>query len=172
LHTPQLSDLQVRDTRQGVDFKTKIAIPFDNEKRFLELLMKGFNARVTGATKANGRSSRSHLIIMIKMKRIEPDKTKINSLLNLVDLAGAERLEQSGADKDADPIRLKEAKAINYGLSQLGNVMNALVKKMDDPSKFVPYKNSKLTRLLRNGLSSNCATTLCCNISAISTEMK
>lgn len=84
--------------------------------------------------------------------------------MNLIDLAGAERIADTGADKD--PERLKEAQMINFSLSELGNVMNALVKKMEHPNLKVNFRNSRLTFLLQDALSSNCATTLNCNMSA------
>lgn len=127
-------------------------------------MLKGFANRKIGGHKANTRSSRSHTVIQIFMERKDLiEGSTINSTMNLIDLAGAERIADTGADKD--PERLAEAKMINYSLSQLGNVMNALVKRMNNSKTVVPFRNSQLTFLLKDALSSNCAVTLNCNMS-------
>jgi kinesin family protein 3/17 len=76
--------------------------------------------------------------------------------LNLVDLAGSERQSKTGATGD----RLKEATKINMSLSALGNVISALV---DGKSSHIPYRVSKLTRLLQNTLGGNAKTVICAN---------
>lgn len=78
--------------------------------------------------------------------------------LNLVDLAGSERLAKTGATGD----RLKEATKINLSLSALGNVISALV---DGKSKHIPYRDSKLTRLLQDSLGGNTKTLMVAVIS-------
>ena len=76
--------------------------------------------------------------------------------LNLVDLAGSERQAKTGATGD----RLKEATKINLSLSALGNVISALV---DGKSQHIPYRDSKLTRLLQDSLGGNTKTVMCAN---------
>lgn len=78
--------------------------------------------------------------------------------MNLVDLAGSERLSKTGAEGD----RLKEAQKINLSLSALGNVISALV---DGKSHHIPYRDSKLTRLLQDSLGGNTKTVMIANCS-------
>jgi len=126
-------------------------------------MIKGFNSRHTGATKANARSSRSHTVIQVHMTmKNNFNGNEKESTMNLIDLAGAERINDTGATGK----RLEEAQTINASLSQLGNVMNKLVEKISVPKTFVPFRNSRLTYLLKDALSGNCVTTLNCNMSA------
>jgi Kinesin motor domain len=79
--------------------------------------------------------------------------------LNLVDLAGSERVHVTGATGR----RLEESKNINQSLSALGNVITALTDRK--PRQHIPYRNSKLTRILEDSLGGNCKTTMMCMIS-------
>jgi hypothetical protein len=100
------------------------------------------------ATAMNDTSSRSHSVFNVTLQQRRSDTgTTVSSKLNLVDLAGSEKVRKSGADGG----RLNEAKHINKSLSELGNVINALTK----GAKHVPYRNSKLTRLLTESLGGN-----------------
>ncbi|KAA0201034.1 Kinesin protein [Fasciolopsis buskii] len=116
----------------------------------------GWKNRSTGATLMNADSSRSHSIFTIYLEmidrdpQIEGEKIKAGKL-NLVDLAGSERQAKTGACGD----RFKEATKINLSLSALGNVISALV---DAKSKHIPYRDSKLTRLLQDSLGGNTKT--------------
>jgi len=109
---------------------------------------QGWRNRATGATIMNADSSRSHSIftISVEMMSMSQDVDDIKSIkrgkLSLVDLAGSERQAKTGASGD----RLKEATKINLSLSALGNVISALV---DGKAKHIPYRDSKLTRLLQ-----------------------
>ena len=112
-----------------------------------EILMEnGWKNRSTGATKMNAESSRSHSIFTINIEMMDTAMTGDQHIrkgkLNLVDLAGSERQ----AKTEATGARLKEATKINLSLSALGNVISALV---DGKSKHIPYRDSKLTRLLQ-----------------------
>ncbi|KAI2651148.1 Chromosome-associated kinesin KIF4 [Labeo rohita] len=112
----------------------------------------GNSARTVGSTAMNAASSRSHAIFTISLEqRRKGDKSEIMvSKLHLVDLAGSERQKKTKAEGD----RLKEGISINRGLLSLGNVISAL----GDESKkgtFVPYRDSKLTRLLQDSLGGN-----------------
>jgi hypothetical protein len=114
----------------------------------------GFKNRATGATLMNSTSSRSHSLFTIFMESEEQGPTDIRYVagkLNLVDLAGSERQAKTHAEGD----RLKEATKINLSLSALGNVISALV---DGKSKHIPYRDSKLTRLLQDSLGGNTKT--------------
>ncbi|KAI8974448.1 P-loop containing nucleoside triphosphate hydrolase protein, partial [Pilobolus umbonatus] len=126
-------------------------------------LEQGTQNRATGATDMNEQSSRSHAIfsVSLKQERWVPSALDFNgewiitsSKFNFVDLAGSERLKRTAAEGD----RRKEGININAGLLALGNVISAL----GDPSKkkvHVPYRDSKLTRLLQDSLGGS-ATTL------------
>ncbi|KAL7063518.1 hypothetical protein AAHC03_01352 [Spirometra sp. Aus1] len=117
---------------------------------------QGWRNRATGATLMNADSSRSHSIFTIYLEMIRNDADTGREMfragkLNLVDLAGSERQSKTGAVGD----RLKEATKINLSLSALGNVISALV---DANTKHVPYRDSKLTRLLQDSLGGNTKT--------------
>ncbi|CAF0926166.1 unnamed protein product [Adineta ricciae] len=128
----------------------------------METIMRSgsFN-RHTGQTLMNERSSRSHAIftITIECSDTGPDGAKRirAGKLHMVDLAGSERQSKSGAEGNT----LKEATKINLSLSTLGNVISALV---DGKSTHIPYRNSKLTRLLQDSLGGNSKTAMIANI--------
>ena len=103
--------------------------------------------RATNATKLNISSSRSHFVVTLHM-RSSSDPTRVISKLNLIDLAGSENVNRSGASGEI----LKEAQSINRSLSALGDVMHALIQSKTQPRTHVPFRNSKLTMLLRDSL--------------------
>ncbi len=108
---------------------------------------QGWKSRHVGATLMNADSSRSHSLFTIYLEMASTDGESGTEhiragKLNLVDLAGSERQSKTGATGD----RLKEATKINLSLSALGNVISALV---DANAKHIPYRDSKLTRLLQ-----------------------
>merc|ERR1712032_908945 len=121
----------------------------------------GNQNRSVGKTEMNEHSSRSHAIFIITVECSELDAEGQAHIrvgkLNLVDLAGSERQAKTGATGD----RLKEATKINLSLSTLGNVISALV---DGKSSFIPYRNSKLTRLLQDSLGGNSKTLMFANV--------
>nr|CAB3259087.1 osmotic avoidance abnormal protein 3-like [Phallusia mammillata] len=119
------------------------------------VMSMGWQNRTVGATLMNADSSRSHSIFTIYLEACDTgidggDHIRAGKL-NLVDLAGSERQSKTGATGD----RLKEATKINLSLSALGNVISALV---DGKSKHIPYRDSKLTRLLQDSLGGNTKT--------------
>ena len=129
------------------------------------LLERGASCRAISNTNMNDVSSRSHAVFMIIVEQLIGDNelngqqiTKVGRL-NLVDLAGSERTRVTGATGK----QLEESKKINKSLSALGNVINALT----DPKgrTHIPYRDSKLTRLLENSLGGNCKTTMIATIS-------
>jgi len=129
----------------------------------LENIMRlGNKNRAVGATKMNEESSRSHAIFSITVERSELGEGGVQHVrmgkLQLVDLAGSERQSKTQASGQ----RLKEATKINLSLSVLGNVISALV---DGKSTHIPYRNSKLTRLLQDSLGGNSKTVMCATIS-------
>ncbi|KAI8148369.1 P-loop containing nucleoside triphosphate hydrolase protein, partial [Fennellomyces sp. T-0311] len=124
-------------------------------------LEQGTRNRATGATDMNEKSSRSHAIFSVSLKHEkwtaaasdDGEWMITNSKFHFVDLAGSERLKRTAAEGD----RRKEGININAGLLALGNVISAL----GDPSKrstHVPYRDSKLTRLLQDSLGGSAAT--------------
>ena len=128
----------------------------------IEHVMKvGNQNRSVGRTNMNDHSSRSHAIFIITVECSQMDDNGEAHIrvgkLNLVDLAGSERQAKTGAMGD----RLKEASKINLSLSALGNVISALV---DGKSNHVPYRDSKLTRLLQDSLGGNARTVMVANI--------
>lgn len=124
-------------------------------------MAKGRHNRSIGETNMNDRSSRSHAIFVITIEHIEQDEFGNEHVrvgkLNLVDLAGSERQIKTKAVGQ----RQKEAIKINLSLSALGNVISALV---DGRSTHVPYRDSKLTRLLQDSLGGNSHTVMLANI--------
>ncbi|KAJ8323807.1 hypothetical protein O5D80_007692 [Batrachochytrium dendrobatidis] len=127
-----------------------------------QLMSVGNKNRSVGFTEMNATSSRSHSIFSITVEAAEIGEDGEEKLragkLHLVDLAGSERQSKTGATGD----RLKEATKINLSLSALGNVISALV---DGKSSHIPYRDSKLTRLLQDSLGGNAKTLMVATIS-------
>ncbi|CAG2224103.1 KIF17 [Mytilus edulis] len=123
--------------------------PVHNVADCEKIMERGWKNRATGATLMNADSSRSHSIFSVMLEMSQQDEAGEDHIragkLNLVDLAGSERQAKTGATS----ARLKEATKINLSLSALGNVISALV---DGKSKHIPYRDSKLTRLLQDSL--------------------
>ncbi|KAK7792455.1 hypothetical protein R5R35_013851 [Gryllus longicercus] len=140
----------------------------------LELLRVGAVSRTTGSTQMNSQSSRSHAIFtlhvkqqrLVKIEDSEPEDNGMNEFETLtakfhfVDLAGSERLKRTGATGE----RAKEGISINCGLLALGNVISALGDKAKK-ALHVPYRDSKLTRLLQDSLGGNSQTVMIACIS-------
>ncbi|KAK9878992.1 hypothetical protein WA026_003811 [Henosepilachna vigintioctopunctata] len=128
-------------------------------QEMMKLFTKGNKNRTTKSNAINTRSSRSHAIftIMVESKNRNTNETTIGKL-NFVDLAGSERLSRTKATGDM----LKEASHINLSLSVLGNVISTLV---DEKASHVPYRNSKLTRLLQDSLGGNSKTAMIATLS-------
>ncbi|XP_042667809.1 centromere-associated protein E [Centrocercus urophasianus] len=138
-------------------------------EQVMEWIRKGEKNRHYGETKMNEHSSRSHTIFrMIIESRERSDPANANcdgavmvSHLNLVDLAGSERASQTGSEG----VRLKEGCNINRSLFILGQVIKKLC---DDPSGFINYRDSKLTRILQNSLGGNAKTVIICTVTPVS----
>lgn len=124
------------------------------------ILQSGKKNRSVGATLMNQGSSRSHSIFSLVVECCSRDQVGEEHFrvgkLNLVDLAGSERQSKTGATGN----RLVEATKINLSLSALGNVISALV---DGKASHVPYRDSKLTRILQDSLGGNTKTLMCAN---------
>ncbi|XP_061858383.1 kinesin-like protein KIF3A isoform X2 [Colius striatus] len=145
----------------GVYIKDLSAYVVNNADDMDRIMTVGHKNRSVGATNMNEHSSRSHAIFTITIecseKGVDGNMHVRVGKLHLVDLAGSERQAKTGATGQ----RLKEATKINLSLSTLGNVISALV---DGKSTHVPYRNSKLTRLLQDSLGGNSKTMMCANI--------
>ena len=149
----------------------------------MSLVHEGAARRATGATRINELSSRSHAIFIITTESCElsqepvspakaspmggrgyaakPKKVQVGKL-NLVDLAGSERVNVTGAAGK----RLEECKMINQSLSALGKVISCLTGP-SGPQKHIPYRDSKLTRILQDSLGGNCKTTMIATVSPL-----
>ncbi|CAG9836444.1 unnamed protein product [Diabrotica balteata] len=143
----------------GVYVKDLLGFTVDSLEGVTEILKKGNKNRATSFTQLNDVSSRSHAVftVLIETKNHTTNKTTFGKL-NLVDLAGSERVHKSLATGD----RLREAGKINLSLSVLGNVISALV---DGKATHIPYRNSKLTRLLQDSLGGNSLTAMIAMVS-------
>lgn len=141
------------------------------------LLRRAARERHVAATAANERSSRSHAIFQLSLLgkcRLGGQEREVEGLLSFVDLAGSERLEKSGASGD----RLKEAQHINRSLSALGDVIEAIGRRgrkgrhaADQAQQHVPYRNSKLTQLLRDSLGGDAKTLMFVNVAPLASNL-
>uniref|UniRef100_A0A0A9YFR5 Kinesin-like protein n=1 Tax=Lygus hesperus TaxID=30085 RepID=A0A0A9YFR5_LYGHE len=145
----------------GVFIKNLTTYVVNNADDMDRIMTIGNKNRVVGATAMNIESSRSHAIFTITVEtstlgQDEQHHVKMGRL-HLVDLAGSERQSKTGAVGQ----RLKEASKINLSLSTLGNVISALV---DGKCTHIPYRNSKLTRILQDSLGGNSKTVMCATV--------
>ncbi|XP_041902249.1 chromosome-associated kinesin KIF4 [Corvus kubaryi] len=132
-------------------------------------LEQGNNSRTVGSTAMNSQSSRSHAIftICIDQKKKNDKNCSFHCKLHLVDLAGSERQKKTKAEGD----RLKEGININRGLLCLGNVISALGEE-NKKGGFVPYRDSKLTRLLQDSLGGNSHTLMIACVSPADSNLE
>ena len=162
--------LVVKEDRvRGVYVKGLNQVVVGSAKQMMELMRQGTLMRHTSSTKMNNRSSRSHAIfsILLRQRDTADDSHNVFATINLVDLAGSERVAKTGATGT----RLREGANINKSLSELGNVINKLAERgrlgasaASAKGVFVPYRNSKLTRVLQNSLGGN---SLCCMLATV-----
>ncbi|KAG7394300.1 hypothetical protein PHYBOEH_005389 [Phytophthora boehmeriae] len=171
IYNEDIRDLLNDDTKKKLDLKesaegtvyvkdlTEIVVR--DVESMNNVMSRGFKNRTVGATLMNEGSSRSHSIFTVVVETSETiggqDHFKAGKL-NLVDLAGSERQSKTGATGN----RLKEGCKINLSLSALGNVISALV---DGKGKHIPYRDSKLTRLLQDSLGGNTKTLMVAAVS-------
>jgi len=147
-------NLEIRENPNGTVYvKDLSAIPVATAEEVMGVVDAGLARRQTYQTLMNEHSSRSHTIVTITVvaEGKGGDGESVTGKLNLVDLAGCERLKRSGAGDQSSGVedsglRAKEAVVINKSLSTLGNVVMALAK---GDAPYVPYRDSKLTRLLQ-----------------------
>ncbi|XP_010881471.1 kinesin-like protein KIF3C isoform X2 [Esox lucius] len=157
-HGTPARSLELRENPEsGVYVRDLTSCVCRSVKEVEEVMNLGNQARSVGATDMNEHSSRSHTLFLLTVEcsQTGPDGRQHIRVgrLNLVDLAGSERQAKTGVHGE----RLKEAAKINLSLSALGNVISALA---DGRSGHVPYRDSKLTRLLQDSLGGNAKTVM------------
>ena len=154
LLTQQIGDLKIQENPETgifIDGLSEVYLSSINE--FFDYVELSQTNRKTAETKLNHSSSRSHCILILEvMQSFKKEKLIKKGILNLVDLAGSEKISKTGAVG----LTLEEAKKINLSLSTLGNVIHALTHK----AEHIPYRDSKLTRLLKESLGGNYKTSL------------
>jgi len=150
-------DLEIHESQQGLVYVEGLAlIPVTNIREVLDVANLGVRMRATYETRLNARSSRSHTIFsvsIVQKSRMTSKNGVVGSVVNFVDLAGSERLARSQSEGK----RFQEAVIINSSLSALGKVVLALAS---ERVRHIPYRDSKLTRILQNSLGGNSYTTL------------
>lgn len=156
------TNLSVHEDKDRVPYVKGATERFvSSPEEVFDVIDEGKVNRHVAVTNMNEHSSRSHSVFMITVRQenLETQK-KLHGKLYLVDLAGSEKVAKTGAEGTV----LDEAKNINRSLSALGNVINALV----EGSSHVPYRDSKLTRILQESLGGNARTTMviCCSPAA------
>jgi kinesin family member 5 len=158
LLNPSGANLKVRETpSRGVWVDGLSEHYVQSEQDVLDLIKLGEQYRQVTATDMNQVSSRSHSLFIVVVEQRMPDGSTRTGRLNLADLAGSEKVGKTNARGNT----LEEAKKINQSLSALGNCMAALTKQQ----RHVPYRDSKLSFILRESLGGNTKTTLvvCCS---------
>ncbi|ONK69479.1 uncharacterized protein A4U43_C05F23380 [Asparagus officinalis] len=178
---PSRAPIQIRETTNGgISLAGVMEAEVRSKEEMASYLTRGSLARATGSTNMNSQSSRSHAIftICLEQKKIasslcngatkdEFGEDILSAKLHLVDLAGSERAKRTGADG----LRFKEGVHINRGLLALGNVISALGdEKKRKEGGHVPYRDSKLTRLLQDSLGGNSKTVMIACISPADTN--
>uniref|UniRef100_H3BGB6 Kinesin-like protein n=1 Tax=Latimeria chalumnae TaxID=7897 RepID=H3BGB6_LATCH len=157
------TNLSVHEDKNRVPFVKGCTERFvSSPEEILDVIDEGKSNRHVAVTNMNEHSSRSHSIFLINIKQenVETEQ-KLSGKLYLVDLAGSEKVSKTGAEGAV----LDEAKNINRSLSALGNVISALA---EGTKTHVPYRDSKMTRILQDSLGGNCRTTMfiCCSPSS------
>ncbi|CAL9174516.1 unnamed protein product [Musa hybrid cultivar] len=151
-------NIQIKENKcQGIFLLGATEIPITNSTEALQCLCHGIANRAVGETQMNLASSRSHCVYIFSVQqesRTNGSRSKTGKIV-LVDLAGSEKADRTGAGG----IVLEEAKSINKSLSALGNVINALTA---GKVNHIPYRDSKLTRILQDALGGNSRTALLC----------
>lgn len=168
LLNPSMTNMLIREGATGAYVDGLRAVKTMNGAEALELMRRGTQNRKVSETKANKKSSRSHMVYTCFVEKTSKTETglerKTYSRLNLVDLAGSERNRASGAKSDT----LREACHINKSLSTLGRVIRELVENQRSGHGHIPYRDSKLTYLLQDSLGGNAKTSIIANISPMS----
>jgi len=154
LLNPEEDNMKVKEAPDGTIYiEGAVEQNCASTAEVLSTMETGFMNRATSATKQNLESSRSHCVTILKTTCHKPDGSSVVAKIKMVDLAGSEKTRKT----EATGQRLLEAQNINKSLTALSQVLNALCK---DPEGFIPYRNSKLTRILQDALGGNSKTSL------------
>lgn len=150
--------LPVRENDSGQVFVANLtSLPIQSVDEFDTIYSRASRHRSVGATNLNRASSRSHAVLTLEVTMTDSTAQKtLTGKMNLVDLAGSENNKLTGND----PTRMAESAAINKSLSVLGQVVHAL----NQGASRIPYRNSKLTRILQDALGGSSIGLLICNI--------
>lgn len=152
------------DPEKGITVAGLRCIKVHSTDKILELLNLGNSRRKTESTEANATSSRSHAVLEIIVRRKHKTKHRnqvMKGKLALVDLAGSERASETNSGGQ----KLRDGANINRSLLALANCINALGKQQKKGLAYVPYRNSKLTRILKDSLSGNSQTVMVATVS-------
>ncbi|XP_057391195.1 kinesin-like protein KIF19 isoform X2 [Balaenoptera acutorostrata] len=171
LLNPALGYLELREDSKGVIQVAGITeVSTINAKEIMQLLMKGNRQRTQEPTAANQTSSRSHAVLQVAVRQRSRVKSVLQEVrqgrLFMIDLAGSERASQTQNRGQ----RMKEGAHINRSLLALGNCINALSDK--NSNKYINYRDSKLTRLLKDSLGGNSRTVMIAHISPASSAFE
>ena len=164
-------DLQTDAAKGSCTVKGLEEVRVGSPEEAFELLRRGMRKRTTAETVLNHQSSRSHSVFTLSLVHretsAEGEEIVRMGKLNLVDLAGSENVARSGATGE----RAAEAGDINKSLLTLGRVMNLLVEETRPGAArpFIPYRDSKLTRLLQDALGGKCKTCIIATVAPSST---
>ncbi|EGT59801.1 hypothetical protein CAEBREN_16415 [Caenorhabditis brenneri] len=154
--------VQLRDSGKDIQLIGAKSEIVDNSLDLMHVVERGWQSRSTGSTAMNNESSRSHALLIIKIKTYEMTgglRKERFSTLNLVDLAGSERQSHTKSGGD----QLKEAANINASLTVLGRCIRILSKPTGSAT-YVPYRDSHLTHILKNSLGGNSKTAVIVNM--------
>jgi len=152
------SDLKIKEhSKHGIYVENLSEIYITSQEEFLLLINEAEKCRSVSETSLNKNSSRSHLLFQLQITQKLQDDTERRGSLNMIDLAGSEKISKTHAIGTT----LEEARKINLSLSNLGNVIYALASNNDH----IPYRDSKLTRILQDSLGGNSKTMLIVNCS-------
>ena len=169
---PSSINLNVReDIKKGVYIEGLREEAVTSYRDMMQLILRGAKNRHVGETSMNRESSRSHSVLTTTIESKSMSNTGVwnmkTSRFHIIDLAGSERSKNTNAVGE----RLKEAGMINKSLSALGNVINSLVDLSEGKNRHVPYRDSKLTFILRDSLGGNSKTVIIANISPSALNM-
>jgi len=158
------------DGNKGIKIPGLTEMEISSVDGTMSLLEKASEGRVTAATAMNARSSRSHAIFTLTIEARSKTDGKLVSVskFHMVDLAGSERQKKTKAKGD----RLKEGININMGLLSLGNVISALGEENRGANSHIPYRDSKLTRLLQDSLGGNSHTLMIACVSPADSNLE
>jgi kinesin family member 18/19 len=154
--------LKLREDASGVVVGGLVLKQIHNAEELLKLLALGNLNRTQHPTDANAESSRSHAIFQVHIRMTDKSTSQKRTVkLSMIDLAGSERAASNFKSKTGSNQRFKEGANINKSLLALGNCIN----KLADGLRHIPYRDSNLTRILKDSLGGNCRTIMIANVS-------